>query len=83
MRAGEALSLPCHRPGEVLARRHDFDPLKALQSLQVLIARDEVVCPGFDRTLEEHVIARISADDFDTSIWENKDDVIGILKEGE
>ena len=83
MGAGEALSLLCPRPGEVLARSDDLDSLKALQSSQVSIARNDIVCPGFDRTLEEHVIARILADDFDTSRWENKDDVVGILKEGE
>lgn len=80
---GEAVVLLCSQPGYILARREDLDPLKALQLLQMSIARDEIVRPGFDRTLEEHVIAGILADKLNTTGWKNQEDAGGISKEGE
>jgi hypothetical protein len=77
---GEIGVLLCPQSGEILARREDLDPLRALQLLQMSIARDEIVRPGFNRALEKHIVAGILADNLNTLRWENQEHAVGILK---
>jgi len=44
------------------------------------IARDEIICASFSRTLNEHVVAGIIGNYVKTSGWESQKNAVGILK---
>jgi hypothetical protein len=71
-----AVVLPRRDPDQVLPWSDDLDASKTLQPSQVSIARNDIVCTGFDRAFEEHVIAGIVANDFNMLRWQNREGAV-------
>lgn len=57
--------------------------MKAPQSPEVSIARNDIVRTCFDSTLKEHIIAGIVADNLNAPRGDNKEDVIGVMEQRE